>query len=125
MYFILKNEIAVNINRFCNAGLIEIIEQRPRQHSSYAMAEEDVKCWNKQRYIPKDKLVLELSFYSYGFSAASDSTVVLINFKNIVAVYSDPAAIHLMTLHDKKIMYYGSASDIEKKTKLAIKKRAA
>ena len=95
--------------------------QNPGQHSPYIMAEEDLEYWNKTRFIPKEKLVLGLPFYGYGFGTA-DSAVVSMNYKEIVAAYPASASADSLVLPDKKIMYYNGASTIKKKTLLAIKK---
>lgn len=96
--------------------------QRPGQHSPYIMAEEDVEYWRWQRHISKNKLVLGLPFYGYGFGTATDSAVVSMNFKDIAAAYPGSAAIDTVILPDKKILYYNGTFTIKKKTVLAIKK---
>lgn len=95
--------------------------QNPGQHSPYLMAEEDLEYWNKTRLIPKEKLVLGLPFYGYGFGAA-DSPVVSMNYKEIVAAYPASILVDSVLLADKKIMYYNGASTIKKKILLAKKK---
>lgn len=95
--------------------------QNPGQHSPYLMAEEDLEYWNKTRLIPKEKLVLGLPFYGYGFGTA-DSAVVSMNYKEIVAAYPASASVDSVLLADKKIIYYNGASTIKKKTLLATEK---
>lgn len=96
----------------------------PGDHSPYAMAVEDLDYWHRVRSIPKVKLGLGLPFYGYGFGA-SDSTVVSMNYKQIVAFYLDAGLPNTqsdtLSLPGKVVMYYNNVSTIIKKTTLAMK----
>lgn len=95
--------------------------KKPGQHSPYTMAEEDLEYWNKKRFVPKEKLVLGLPFYGYGFGGA-DSAAVSMNYKEITAAYPTSAAVDTILLPDGKIMYFNGSATIQKKTLLAMEK---
>jgi chitinase len=95
--------------------------QRPGQHSPYSLAEEDLKYWNKTRNIPKEKLVVGLPFYGYGFGTA-DEEVLSMSYKDIVAANPASVLADTLLLPGNKIMYYNGAPTIKKKTALAVKK---
>ncbi|HEX8279384.1 MAG TPA: glycosyl hydrolase family 18 protein [Segetibacter sp.] len=95
--------------------------KRQGQHSPYSMAEEDLEYWNKTRLVPKEKLVLGVPFYGYGFGLA-DAPVVSMTYKDIVAAYPTAASADTLILPDHKIMYYNGSSTIKKKTELATNK---
>ncbi len=95
--------------------------RRPGHHSPYNMAEEDLEYWNKVRLIPKEKLVLGVPFYGYGFGSA-DSSVVSMSYKEITAAYPKLTSGDTLILPDHKIMYYNGIATIKKKTQLAIEK---
>lgn len=90
-------------------------------HSPYTMAVEDLDFWHKIRLIPKDKLVLGLPFYGYGFGAL-DSPVVSMDYKQIVSIYPDREARDTLNLPGNVVMYYNNIATIKKKTELAMKK---
>jgi GH18 family chitinase len=72
------------------------------------------------RGIPKNKLVLGLPFYGYGFGKI-DSPVVSMNYKQIVARYPDELS-DTMHFSDSVVMYYNSIATIKRKTRLALQK---
>jgi len=95
--------------------------RKPGHHSPYNMAEEDLEYWGGSRLIAKEKLVLGLPFYGYGFGS-NDSTVASMSFKDIVAAYPNSTAGDTILLNDQRTMFYNGSSTIKKKTELAIKK---
>jgi chitinase len=92
---------------------------RPGDHSPYLMAVEDLDYWHKIRSIPKEKLVLGLPFYGYGF-VALDSPVVSMNYKQIVSLYPNNLS-DTLSLPGNMVMYFNNMGTIKKKTKLAMK----
>lgn len=93
----------------------------PGHHSPYTMAVEDLDYWHKTRLVPKDKLVLGLPFYGYGFGAL-DSPVVSMDYKQIVSIYPNREARDTLILPGNVVMYYNNMATIKKKTELAMKK---
>lgn len=114
----LKQFDFVNIMSYDRAGPWR--PQEPGNHSPYAMAEEDLNYWHNIRSIPKNKLVLGLPFYGYGFGAL-DSSVVSMDYKQIVSLYPNNELSDTLNLPGNVIMYYNNISTIRRKTELAIK----
>jgi chitinase len=94
---------------------------KPGHHSPYAMAEEDLEYWSKVRMIPKERMVLGLPFYGYGFGT-STAAVASMSFKDIAVAYPESAAGDTLLLPDQRTMYYNGTATIKKKTALATKK---
>jgi len=95
--------------------------RKPGHHSPYTMAEEDLEYWNSTRSIPKNKLVLGLPFYGYGFGSP-DSSVVSMSFKDITNAYPNAANADSLLLPNMRTMYFNGTGSIRKKTELAAKK---
>jgi GH18 family chitinase len=89
--------------------------------SPYSMAVEDLDYWHNERGIPKEKLVLGLPFYGYGFSKV-DSPVVSMSYKQIISLYPNSALSDTLNLPGNVVMYYNNMATIKKKTELAIQK---
>lgn len=96
---------------------------RPGNHSPYIMAEADLDYWHNVRSIPKEKLVLGLPFYGYGFGAI-DSPVVSMSYKQIVSFFPNPPPSDTLQLPNNVIMYFNNLETIKKKTRLALQKAA-
>ncbi len=94
---------------------------RPGHHSPYTMAVEDLDYWHRIRSIPKEKLVLGLPFYGYGFGDLN-APVVSMDYKQISSIYTNNEASDTLSLPGNVVMYYNSISTIKKKTELAMKK---
>lgn len=92
----------------------------PGDHSPYTMAAEDLYYWHHTRLIPKEKLVLGLPFYGYGFGAL-DSLVVSMNYKDILSLYPDNIETDSLRLPGNAILYFNNIPTIKRKTELAIK----
>src|SRR6185437_9290932 len=70
----------VNVMSYDNTGPWQ--PDDPGDHSPYSMAVEDLDYWHNKRAIPKNKLVLGLPFYGYGFGP-KDSPVLSMDYKKI------------------------------------------
>jgi len=92
---------------------------RPGNHSPYQMAVDDLNYWHTERSIPKEKLVLGLPFYGYGFGE-KDSPVVSMNYKEIMTLYPNQVSDTLL-MPANVVMYFNSLITIENKTRLALK----
>lgn len=95
---------------------------RPGPHSSYEHAVLDLDYFSKERNIPKDKMVLGVPFYGYGFSTNADTPAFSRNYRQILAEF--PSAEHADQIHwsENVTMYYNGAETIRRKTKLAKEK---
>ena len=108
----------VNIMSYDNTGPWN--PKRPGHHSPYEMAVKDLEYWHKLRKIPKEKLVLGVPFYGYGFGA-SDSAVVTMTYKQIAAIANRNAS-DTIKLPGNIVMYYNNIATIKRKTELAMQK---
>lgn len=94
--------------------------QDPGDPSPYSMAVEDLDYWHNARQIPKNKLILGLPFYGYGFGKV-DSPVISMNYKQIVTLYPEELS-DTLNLPGNTVMYFNNLATIKKKTKLAMQK---
>jgi GH18 family chitinase len=90
----------------------------PGPHSPFAMAVDDLVYWNKVRSIPKEKLVLGLPFYGYGFSSTTTS-VLTMDYKQIASSFPESVFQDSINLPGDVIMYYNGIPTIKRKTALA------
>ncbi len=88
-------------------------------HAPYEMAVSDLAYWSGRRGVPKEKLVLGLPFYGYGFGAGNVTSTM--SYGGILGTFPDAAGKDQVTLADGEILYYNGASTIRKKTMLALK----
>ncbi|HEU5364472.1 MAG TPA: glycosyl hydrolase family 18 protein [Hanamia sp.] len=93
----------------------------PGDHSPYIMAEQDLDYWHNVRSIPKEKLVLGVPFYGYGFGSI-DSPVVSMSYKQIVSLYPNRLLSDTLLLANNITMYFNNVATIQKKTRLALQK---
>jgi chitinase len=90
----------------------------PGPHSPFAMAVDDLVYWNRVRSIPKEKLVLGLPFYGYGFSSTTTS-VLTMDYKQIVSSLPESVSQDSINLTGDVIMYYNGIPTIKRKSALA------
>lgn len=88
-------------------------------HSPFSMAVDDLNYWHNERAIPKEKLVLGLPFYGYGFSPL-DSPVVSLNYQQISSLYPDNLNSDTLLMPGNVTMYFNNIATIKRKTKLAM-----
>jgi chitinase len=93
--------------------------ENPGPHSPFAMAVDDLVYWNKIRAIPKEKLVLGLPFYGYGFSSSSPS-VLTMDYKQIASSFPESVFFDSVNLPGDFVMYYNGIPTIKRKTALAM-----
>lgn len=94
--------------------------KEPGDHSPYSMAVEDLDYWHNVRNLPKEKLILGLPFYGYGFGPV-DSPVVSMDYKQITELYPGNNSSDTLKMPGDIIMYFNNIPAIKKKTELAIK----
>ncbi len=115
----LKKFDFINIMSYDQTGPWE--PANPGDHSPYSMAEADLNYWHNMRSIPKQKLVLGLPFYGYGFGAI-DSPVVSMSYKQIVSLYPRRLLSGTLQLPNHVVMYFNNQETIKMKTELALQK---
>lgn len=91
----------------------------PGNHSPYSMAAGDLHYWNSVRHLPKEKLILGLPFYGYGFGAA-DIPVLSLDYKSIRSLYPEVTSDTIL-FPGNVTMYFNNMATIIKKTELAKK----
>jgi chitinase len=95
---------------------------KPGQHSSYNDAVEDLHYFGVERNIPKEKMVLGVPFYGYGFGNKITSPVKTMNYNQIVTTFPGAETLDQWEMSDGMIMYYNGMPTITKKTELAMEK---
>lgn len=109
----------VNVMSYDNTGPWQ--PDDPGDHSPFSMAVEDLNYWHNKRAIPKNKLVLGLPFYGYGFGP-KDSPVVSLDYKTIVALYPNSQVSDTLSLPGNMFLYFNNKEMIKRKTQLAMQK---
>ena len=96
--------------------------EKPGPHSPYAEAEAALTYFGVERRIPKDKLVLGVPFYGYGFGPDLTSTAVTMSFGQIVSTFAGSELTDQWDMPGGKTMYYNGIPTIKRKTLLAREK---
>lgn len=109
----------VNVMSYDNTGPWR--PDNPGDHSPYSMAVADLDYWHNIRAIPKNKLVLGLPFYGYGFGP-KDSPVLSMDYKHIVALYPNAQLSDTLALRGNMFLYFNNKDMIKRKTQLAMQK---
>lgn len=94
----------------------------PGQHSSYRDAVEDLEYFGTERNIPREKMVLGLPFYGYGFGPLITSPVKSMNYNKIVSEFPGSESVDQWNMDDGNIIYYNGIPTIKQKTELAKEK---
>lgn len=95
--------------------------QNPGPHSLYAHAVADLEYFRVERKIPKEKIVLGVGFYGYGFGPELTSAAVSMSFGEIVKEFPGAELIDQWYMPGGVIIYYNGIPTIKRKTKLAKK----
>jgi len=95
---------------------------KPGPHSTYEHAVADMDYFLTERNIPKEKMVLGVGFYGYGFGPELNSPATSMNYGQIVKAFPGSENSDQLTMPDGKIMYYNGAETIRKKALLAKEK---
>lgn len=96
--------------------------EKPGPHSTYAHAVEDLDYFGKERGIPKEKMVLGVPFYGYGFGPELTSPAISMNYGQIVTQFPGTESSDEFKMPDGKILYYNGVATIKQKTALAKEK---
>lgn len=95
---------------------------KPGPHSTYANAVEDLEYFGVERSIPKEKMVLGVPFYGYGFGPELTSPAISMNYGQIISQFPDAEFADEFKMPEGKILYYNGISTIRQKTVLAKEK---
>ena len=96
--------------------------EKPGPHSTYAHAVEDLTYFGEERKIPKEKMVLGVPFYGYGFGPELTSPAIGMNYRDIVTTFPGAEKVDEYKMPDGKILYYNGLPTIRQKTALAKEK---
>jgi len=96
--------------------------ERPGPHATYAHALEDLNYFGVERSIPKEKMVLGVPFYGYGFGPELTSAAISLNYEQIITLFPGAELLDEHTMPDGKILYYNGIPTIKQKTILAKEK---
>lgn len=96
--------------------------EKPGPHSTYANAVEDLDYFRIQRRIPKEKMVLGVPFYGYGFGPELTSPAISLDYAEILNQFPEAESSDEFKMPDGKILYYNGVATIKQKTALAKEK---
>lgn len=92
---------------------------KPGPHSTYDHAVADLDYFYTVRKIPKNKMVLGVGFYGYGFGPTLTSTPTSMNFRDILSKFPGSENMDQLNMPDSSILYYNGIPTIRRKTALA------
>jgi GH18 family chitinase len=96
--------------------------ERGGPHSTYEAAVRDLEYFRTERKLPKEKVVLGVPFYGYGFGPLTTSPASSMNFGQIISTFPGAELVDQWTMPDGKIIYYNGIPTMKKKTMLAAEK---
>jgi len=96
--------------------------EKPGPHSTYANAVEDLEYFGVERSIPKEKMVLGVPFYGYGFGPELTSPAIGLDYGEILAQFPEAESSDEFKMPEGKILYYNGVATIKQKTALAKEK---
>lgn len=107
----------INIMSYDKTGPWNLLN--PGQDAPYEMAVDDLTYWGTTRGIAKDRLILGLPFYGYGFGTNAPASI---SFKDLVTQYPGAENTDQVTVSGGGIIYYNGTFTIKSKVKLALQK---
>lgn len=93
--------------------------QKPGPHSTYDQAVEDLSYFRVMRKIPKEKIVLGVPFYGYGYGPTLTTRGLTFNYDRIVADYPGAELSDEFDIGEGKTLYYNGMPTMKLKTNLA------
>ncbi|HLF34835.1 MAG TPA: glycosyl hydrolase family 18 protein [Cyclobacteriaceae bacterium] len=91
----------------------------PGPHSLYDHAVEDLKYFGEERGMTKEKLVLGVPFYGYGFGPDTTYRVSSMNYRQIIKEFRGSENADEWKMQDGSTIYYNGIPTIKQKTILA------
>jgi chitinase len=98
--------------------------KNPGQHSGYQHAVSDLAYFGVERKIPKEKMVLGVPFYGYGFGPDSTSAGITMNYLDIATQFPGASQKDEWKVPSGATVYYNGIPTIKQKTALAKEKAA-
>jgi chitinase len=92
---------------------------RPGPHSPYEKAVSDLEYFKIVKKVPKQKLVLGVGFYGYGFGPDTTTPGMSMTYGQLVAQNPGAELVDQWNLPGGKIIYYNGILTIKQKTELA------
>ena len=96
--------------------------EKPGPHSTYEQAAADLDYFGTERKIPRDKMVLGVPFYGYGFGPELTSPAVSMPYSQIVLTFPGSELADQWDMAGGKVMYYNGIPTMKRKTALAKEK---
>lgn len=96
--------------------------ERPGPHSTFEHAADALNYFGTVRGIPKDRMILGVPFYGYGYGPELTSPAATMTYRDIVLAFPGSELVDQWTRPDGKIMYYNGIPTIRRKTSLAREK---
>jgi GH18 family chitinase len=96
--------------------------ERPGPHSTFEHAVDALDYFGDVRRIPRDRMVLGVPFYGYGYGPELSSPAVTMTYKDIVATFPGADQVEEWTMPGGKTIYYNGIPTIRRKTRLALEK---
>lgn len=96
--------------------------EKPGPHSTYQQAVDDLDYFGVERKIPREKMVLGVPFYGYGFGPTLTSPVTSMNYGQILDSFPGAESTDQVAMPGGAILYYNGIHTIKKKTDLAKEK---
>ena len=96
--------------------------ERPGPHSTFDHAVEALEYFGATRNIPRERLVLGVPFYGYGYGPELSSPAVTMTYKEIVAAFPGAEQVDEWKMPGGKTIYYNGLPTIRRKTTLAMEK---
>jgi chitinase len=96
--------------------------EKPGPHSTFEQAAAALDYFGTERKIPRDKMVLGVPFYGYGFGPELTSPAVTMTYLQITSTFPGAELVDEWNLPGGTIMYYNGIPTIRRKTALAKEK---
>lgn len=93
--------------------------QKPGPHATFTHAWEDLDYFGNERSIPKEKMVLGVPFYGYGYDLSLGAPATSMNYGEITATFPGSENVDEWEMPDGKILYYNGIHTMKQKTALA------
>jgi chitinase len=96
--------------------------ERPGPHSTFEHAVDALEYFGNVRRIPKERMVLGVPFYGYGYGPELSSPAVTMTYKEIVATFPGADQVDEWKMPGGRTIYYNGIPTIRRKTSLAMEK---